>query len=134
MMEQIKAYLEERRLVGTRVLVVPPEYHGVTVVARLGARDSSQSADVRRAATRALYDYLSPLTGGPEHTGWPFGQAVQAFEVAAVLAGLPGVATVDEVRLLPAELASGQRGHPALRLDIGKDALVLSYGHQVQVT
>ena len=107
LMPRIKGYLEERRLVGTRVLVVPPEYHGITVVARLGARDPDQGADVRRAATRALYRYLSPLTGGPERTGWPFGRAVQAFEVAAMLVGVPGVASVDEVPALPRR--SGQR-------------------------
>ena len=134
MMQRIAAHLEERRLVGTRVLVVPPEYHGITVIARLTAGDSSHSVDVRRAATRALYHYLSPLTGGPEHTGWPFGRAVLAFEVAAVLAAVPGVATVDEVRLFPADLASGRREESVTRLNVGKDALVLSYGHQVRVT
>jgi predicted phage baseplate assembly protein len=134
LMQRIEAHLEERRLVGTRVLVVPPEYHGITVIARLSASDSNHVADVRRAAGRALYHYLSPLTGGPEHTGWPFGRAVQAFEVAAVLAGLPGVSTVDEVRLFPADLVSGQRGDPVPRLEIGEDALILSYGHQVRVT
>jgi len=134
MMRRIEEHLEERRLVGTRVLVVPPEYRGVTVVARLGARDSSHSDDVRRAVTRALYRYLSPLTGGAEHTGWPFGQAVQAFEVAAVLAGVPGVATIDEVRLFPADLTSGRRGDPVPRLEVGRNALVLSYRHEVMVS
>jgi predicted phage baseplate assembly protein len=134
LLERIKAHLDARRLVGTRLLVVPPEYHGVTVVARLGARAPEQIDYVRRAAVRALYHYFSPLTGGPERTRWPFGRPVQAFEVSAVLASVPGVATVDEVLLFPADLTSGQRGDPAPRLDIGQDALVLSYRHQVRVT
>jgi hypothetical protein len=91
-------------------------------------------AEARRAAVRALYHYLSPLTGGPEHTGWPFGRTVQAFEVSAVLAGVTGVGTVEEVLLFPADLTTGRRSELVPRLDIGQDALVLSYGHQVRVT
>jgi predicted phage baseplate assembly protein len=134
LMQRITAHLDARRLVGTRLLVAPPEYHGITVVARLGARSPDRVADARRTAVRALYHYLSPLTGGPEHTGWPFGRTVQAFEVSAVLAGVPGVGTVEEVLLFPADLTTGRRSEPVPRLDIGQDALVLSYGHQVRVT
>ncbi len=134
LLQRIAAYLDARRLVGTRLLVAPPEYHGITVVARLSARAPEQVDAARRAVVRALYDYLSPLTGGPERNGWPFGRPVQVFEVSAVLAGVPGIATVDEVLLFPADLATGRRGEPAPRLDIGKDALVLSYRHQVRVT
>ena len=136
LLERIRAHLDARRLVGTRLLVTPPEYHGVTVIARLSAREHDQAAiaAARRAAVRALFHYLSPLTGGSERTGWPFGRPVQAFEVAAVLAALPGVATVEEVLLFPADLATGRRGEPVPRLEIGQDALVLSYGHQVRVT
>jgi predicted phage baseplate assembly protein len=134
LMQRITAHLDARRLVGTRLLVAPPEYHGITVVARLGARSPELVAEARRAAVRALYHYLSPLTGGPEHTGWPFGRTVQAFEVSAVLAGVTGVGTVEEVLLFPADLTTGRRGEPVPRLDIGQDALVLSYGHQVRVT
>lgn len=134
LLQRIVVHLDARRLVGTRLLVAPPEYHGVTVVARLSARAPDQVDDARRAAVRALYDYLSPLTGGPERTGWPFGRPVQAFEVSAVLAGVPGIATVEEVMLFPADLATGRRGEQVSRLDIGEDALILSYRHQVRVT
>lgn len=134
LLQRIAEYLDARRLVGTRLLVAPPEYHGITVVARLSARASGQADDARRAAVRALYDYLSPLSGGPERNGWPFGRPVQVFEVSAVLAGVPGIATVEEVMIFPADLGTGRRGEPVQRLDIGKDALVLSYRHQVRVT
>jgi predicted phage baseplate assembly protein len=134
LLQRIAAHLDARRLVGTRLLVAPPEYHGVTVVARLSARAPDEVDDTRRAAVRALYAYLSPLTGGPERAGWPFGRPVQIFEVSAILASVPGVATVDEVLLFPADPSTGRRGESTQRLDIGKDALVLSYQHQVRVT
>jgi hypothetical protein len=59
---------------------------------------------------------------------------VQIFEVSAILASVPGVGTVDEVRLFPADLATGRRGESVQRVDIGNDALILSYQHQVRVT
>jgi predicted phage baseplate assembly protein len=133
LLQRIATQLDACRLVGTRLLVAPPEYHGVTVVAQLSARTAGQADDVRRAAVHALYDYLSPLTGGPEGTGWPFGRPVHAFDVSAVLAAVPGVATVDDVLLFPADLASRRRGDPVPRLDIGQDALIVSYQHQVRV-
>ena len=134
LLRRIASHLDARRLVGTRLLVAPPEYHGVTVVARLSASSPGQADAARRAAVRALYEYLSPLTGGPERTGWPFGRPVQVFEVSALLASVPGIGTVDEVLLFPANLATGQRGEPAQRIDIGRDTLILSYRHQVRVT
>jgi predicted phage baseplate assembly protein len=134
LLQRIATHLDARRLVGTRLLVAPPEYHGITVVARLSARAPDQADDVRRAAERALNEYLSPLSGGPEGAGWPFGRPVQIPEVFVVLASVPGIATVDEVMLFPADLATGRRGDPTSRLDIGKDALVLSYRPQVRVT
>jgi len=133
LLQRIEAHLDACRLVGTRLAVEPPVYHGITVVAQLSARTSGQADDVRQAAVQALYEYLSPLTGGPERTGWPFGRPVQAFEVSAVLAAVPGVATVDEVLIFPADLATGRRGEQAPRVIVGKNALVMSYQHQVKV-
>jgi predicted phage baseplate assembly protein len=134
LLQRIAAHLDARRLVGTRLLVAPPEYQGVTVVATLRARTGDEIDDTRRAAVRALYSYLSALTGGPDRTGWPFGRPVQVFELSAILASVPGVSSVDELLLFPADLATGRRGVAVQRLDIGSDALVLSYQHQVRVT
>ena len=133
LLQRIETHLDACRLIGTRLVVAPPVYHGITVVAQLSAQPPAQPDDVRRTAVRALYEYLSPLTGGPERNGWPFGRPVQAFDISAVLAAVPGVATVDEVLIFPAELTTGQRGEPAPRVNVGKNALVMSYQHQVRV-
>ena len=133
LLQRIETHLDACRLVGTRLLVTPPVYHGITVVAKLRAQLSAQVDEVNRTAVQALYEYLSPLTGGPERTGWPFGRPVQAFDISAVLAAVPGVATVDEVLVFPAELTTGVRGEAAPRVNVGKNALVMSYRHEVRV-
>ncbi|MFJ4573697.1 putative baseplate assembly protein [Streptomyces sp. NPDC088846] len=129
----VAARLDERRLVGTRLVVEPPVYQGVTVVARLVA--AGVDADrVRTEALAALFRHIDPLRGGAEGTGWPFGRPVQYGEVFAVLQGVRGVGLVDEVRLFPADPITGRRGAAAERMDVAPSALVFSHQHQVVVT
>jgi predicted phage baseplate assembly protein len=131
-LRRIADCLDERRCVGARVLVEPPFYQGVTVVAQVRAR--GRSTAVREAAVRALYRYLDPISGGPDGTGWPFGRPIQSGEVFAVLQRLAGVDMVEDVRLFGADPVTGERGEPVQRLELSPNALVFSYGHQVRVT
>src|SRR5699024_6297932 len=89
-LQRITSFLDERRPIGARLLVEPPYYQGVTVVARILARPRAVAQRLEAAAVRALNYYFDPLTGGPDASGWPFGRPVQAGEVYAVLQGLPG--------------------------------------------
>ncbi|HEX6342296.1 putative baseplate assembly protein [Umezawaea sp.] len=122
--------LDERRLLGTRLVVEPPRYQGITVVARLTATDVNR---VREAALAALHRYLNPLRGGPDGVGWDFGRPVQFGEVFSVLQAVPGVLLVDEIRMFPANPITGVRGAPVDRLDVAPNALVFSHQHQVEV-
>ncbi len=135
MLRRIAHALDERRCIGARVVVEPPFYQGVTVVAQLRARARSGSiATIRDEALRTLYRYLDPISGGPDGTGWPFGRPIQSGEVFAVLQILPGVDLVEDIRLFGADPVTGERGQPVPRLDLGPNALVFSYGHQVRIT
>ncbi|MBB5958260.1 putative phage baseplate assembly protein [Saccharothrix tamanrassetensis] len=124
--------LDERRLLGTRLVVEPPRYQGITVVARL-VTTLPEGNRVHQAALDALYQYLNPLRGGPDGTGWEFGRSVQFGEVFAVLQRVPGVALVEEVRLFPANPLTGARGAPVEHLELAPNALVFSHQHQVAV-
>ncbi|MFF4520225.1 putative baseplate assembly protein [Streptomyces bluensis] len=132
-LEAITADLDERRLIGTRLVVEPPVYQGVTVVARL-ATAPGDSDRVRDAALAALFHHLNPLVGGPDGTGWPFGRPVQYGDVFGVLQRATGNALVEEIRLFPADPITGRRGAPTDRIDVAPGALVFSYQHQVVVT
>ncbi|MFF2716142.1 putative baseplate assembly protein [Streptomyces sp. NPDC058011] len=125
--------LDERRLVGTRLVVEPPAYQGVTVVARLVAAPGDVDR-VRAGALEALFRLIDPLRGGADGTGWPFGRPVQYGEVFAVLQGVRGAGLVEEVRLFPADPISGRRGGAVDRIDVAPGALVFSHQHQVIVT
>lgn len=129
----ITASLDERRLIGTRLVVEPPVYQGVTVVARLAAAPADTDR-VRDAALAALFRHLNPLVGGPEGTGWPFGRPVQYGDVFGVLQRATGNALIEEILLFPADPITGRRGAPTDRVDVAAGALVFSYQHQVVVT
>jgi predicted phage baseplate assembly protein len=133
LLRRISDHLDQRRLVGTRLVVEPPFYQGVTVVARVTAGPDARAEAVQDAALRALYAHLSPQDGGADGRGWPFGRAVRAFDISAVLARVPGLAEVDDLLLFPADPASGTRGAPVPRIDLAPGALVYSYQHQVRV-
>jgi predicted phage baseplate assembly protein len=134
MRQAIESCLEERRCVGARVSVEPPFYQGVTVVAQLRARSRTSPERLRDRATLALYEYLNPVSGGPDGAGWPFGRPVQEGEIFAVLQRLPGVEMVEVVRLFGADPVSAERGPAVQRLDLPPNALVFSFEHQVRVT
>ncbi len=132
-LQRVAARLDECRVVGTRVVVEPPSYRGITIVARLKARPRVNPTRLQEAAMQALFDYFHPIDGGPEKTGWPFGRPVQVGEVYAVLQAVRGVELVEDVRLFGADPITGQRGQATQRLDLEPHALVFSYEHQLLV-
>ncbi|WTW99150.1 putative baseplate assembly protein [Streptomycetaceae bacterium NBC_01309] len=133
-LRQIAAHLEERRPIGARLVVQPPFYQGVTVVATVQATAGAAGDRMRAEALAALYRYFNPLTGGPAGDGWPFGRPVQAGEVYAVLQNVPGIDLVQDVRLFAADPVTGERRAEAVnRIELSPHALVFSYGHQLRV-
>ncbi|MFN2471969.1 MAG: putative baseplate assembly protein [Gaiellaceae bacterium] len=131
--DAIARYLDERRIIGTRVAVEPPSYQGVTVVARLRARARAKASRLQTDAVDALNAYLNPVSGGPDANGWPFGRPVVAGEIFSVLQALPATAIVEEVRLFAADPTTGERGKAVDRIELDDNALVFSYEHRVKV-
>ena len=133
MMETVRNYLEERRMVGARVIITPPRYLGVTAVIRLRARTRADPDEVRARTLDALYRYFDPLRGGPDGDGWAFGRPILLGEVFGVAQRVDGVDLIEDARMFPADPISGQRGEAITRIDLDPDSLAFSYGHQVQV-
>jgi predicted phage baseplate assembly protein len=132
-LQTITDRLEECRVIGTRAIVEPPVYRGVTVVAKLKARSRQNPTRLQEAALEALYTYFDPIIGGPDGSGWPFGRPVNVGEVYSVLQGLRGTELVEDARLFGADPVTGQRGQQTQRLELEPHALVFSYEHQVLV-
>ncbi|WP_395244450.1 putative baseplate assembly protein [Agromyces sp. MMS24-K17] len=133
LLQAIADDLDRRRPVGSRLVIEPPAYQGITVVAKLVARPRASVEALRAQALAALYRHFDPVVGGADGQGWPFGRPVLAGEVYAVLQALPGTELLDEVLLFGADPITGKRGEPAQRIPLDPNALVFSFEHQVRV-
>ncbi len=129
----IAGYLDERRVIGARVVIEPPVYQGITLAVRIRARPRVSTDRLHDDAVAALYGYFHPLRGGPDGDGWPFGRPANVGEVYAVLQRLAGVELVEDAKLFPADPVTGRRGAATSRLVLDQHALVFSYDHQVLV-
>jgi predicted phage baseplate assembly protein len=133
LLASISQYLDARRVIGTRLLVEPPTFQGITIVVSLRVRPQAVPSWVQAKAKEALYRYFHPIMGGPDGNGWPFGRSINVGEVYAVLQQVEGVAMVEDARLFGADPLSGHRGDAVARIDIGPTCLVYSYEHLVRV-
>ncbi|HWL34879.1 MAG TPA: putative baseplate assembly protein [Frankiaceae bacterium] len=130
---EVAAMLDEHRCLSARLLVEPPRYQGVTVVAELRAAPGADADRVRGAALTAVNRYVNPLVGGPSGLGWPFGRDLHVGDVYALLQHVPGVAYVEAVRLYPCDPRTKARGDPAERVAVGDGTLVYSVDPHVDV-
>ena len=132
--EQIKAYLEPRRLLTMRLRIQAPRYQGVKVVAEVRAGPGVRAETVRERAERALYAYINPLTGGPGGTGWPFDTDLRLGDVYGVLHGSFGVQGVEAVHFFSIDLRPRRNlGQAEQRLRLMPEALFMSFEHRVVV-
>jgi predicted phage baseplate assembly protein len=132
-LERVTRRLDESRVIGTRIMVEPPVYRGVTIVAKLRARARTDPRRLQEQALETLFRYFHPTIGGPDGSGWPFGRPVMSGEVYSALQALRGTELVEEVRIFGADPITGERGKATERLEVEPSALVFSYDHQVLV-
>ncbi|MFT3767551.1 MAG: baseplate J/gp47 family protein [Minicystis sp.] len=103
--QAVKGFLDNRRLLTTRVHVVGPTYCVVPATATLYLKEGFSRDQVVAGALAALRRYFHPLTGGADQRGWPFGRPVYTSEVYTVLDSVAGVDFVTGVDLPVADAA-----------------------------
>jgi predicted phage baseplate assembly protein len=124
----IERYLHRRRPVTTEIHVIAPTYVKVAVAAWLQATADSDPTLIKTMAQQKLDAFFSPLSGGPDGTGWPIGRYVYRAEVMALLASIPGVLSVSDLTL------SGGDGMPSCsNIAICAGDLIQSMQHGIEV-
>jgi predicted phage baseplate assembly protein len=124
----VQRYLDDRRLLATRLEIDAPAYSFVGVVAQVKARPEADPQRVRAAIEERLYRFVNPLVGGHDGQGWPFGRDLYVAELVPVLQGIPGVEYVKAVGLR----VRGQ-GQLVSSVALPPGGLVASAEHQVEV-
>lgn len=128
----VAGYLDERRTVGARVVVQPPGYVGLTVVARVRARRHANARALESEALSAIFRYFHPIRGGRDGRGWPFGRAVEVSDVHLALRSLVDIESA-EVRLFLRDPLDRTQQSAVDRIELAPHDLVFSWGHDVQI-
>ena len=139
LLQEVSEYLDERRLIGTTVQLLPCAYRGLSVVVNLQASPLADTARVEEDVAHALYTYLNPLVGGNATgpgQGWAFGRALNQGELYGVVHAVDGVEFVKILRIYETNLQTGeQNSKPAgSHIVLEPDELIASASHIVKAT
>lgn len=107
--QKVQAYLDERRLITTRLSVVGPVYKQVYLDAKivLLPEKAGIQTQLMNELTKELRRFLHPLEGGASGEGWPLGRSIHISEIYYLLERVSGVDYVDTVRLREAPEGDG---------------------------
>ena len=107
--DTLTAYLEPRRLIGTSLELGTPKYVGVSVAAMIRVSPGRASGAIQHKCINAISEFLSPISGGPDGTGWPFGVDLTSGSISNILGAIDGIEQVEEVVLFESDLRNGNR-------------------------
>ncbi|MBN1250111.1 MAG: putative baseplate assembly protein [Anaerolineae bacterium] len=128
----LATYLDERRMLTTRLDIRPPAYYWVACRVQLRAAPGVAQATVEAEALRRLYRYLNPLTGGPDGTGWPFGRDLFISDVYQCLQGMPDVQFIRGVQMRVAREGGAGQGDPVESVEVIAHGIVASGVHEIE--
>jgi len=131
--EKVNSFLDDRRLLATRLEIASPEYIPVSVAVQIRVKKRSVHEQVVADVERRLCQYINPLCGGADGDGWPFGRSLSPPEIYAALQGIPRVDYVEDVKIIPVDPATGEGQEATTKLAISPYSLIYSYKHEVTV-
>lgn len=94
-------FLDQIRLLTTRLNIVVPQYENIKIEAYLIIEDGANTEDVRNKAQAEVRSFFSPLNSGKywQGKGWPFGKSVYLSELYKLLDNLEGVDYVENLQI-----------------------------------
>jgi hypothetical protein len=144
--QRVEKYLLDRSANVTaalpaRIRVIPPVYVAVKVEADIFPLSLDLAPQVESDVMATLQQFLHPLSGGYEHTGWDFGRFPCLSDFYALLEAVAGVDHVDNLSLtLQAKTPRGEStGDPVLvsedrPLDVAAPPFTLVYSGEHKIT
>jgi predicted phage baseplate assembly protein len=129
----LAAYLDERRLLTTRVNIQRPEYQAVAVKVRLRAAIGADQATVRATVLSRLYRFLNPLTGWTDGKGWLFGRTLYLSDIYQCLQGLRDVQFIRSADLRLADKDGVAQGESQESVEIVAHGVIISGRHEVEL-
>lgn len=128
----IDAYLDERRLITTKVDIRSPAYRWVAVKVQLRPAPGSSRDQVEADILARLYQFLNPLVGGPDGKGWGFGRDLFVSDVYQSLQGMPNIQFIRNVEMYAASEGGQAEGKPVESLEVVSHGVIASGIHEVE--
>jgi hypothetical protein len=137
LMSDLAATLDEHRLLGTSIKLLPVRLRGVSIVVDVRASPRADLDRVQHDVAHALYIYLNPLIGGSPAgpaDGWPLGRSLNQGELFGIVYGIPGVEFVNILRMYETNVRTGEQAPQPTdsRLVLAPDELIASGRHIVK--
>lgn len=131
--KHVKLFLEDRKLLTTRLLVTTPEYVFVSSEIHVVSTSKADPVLVAKEVELRLARFIHPLYGGASGAGWEFGRTLRANDLYSLIADVPGVGFLHDCSIFSSiQIASdGSRSVPQ-KVDL-KEGLRLQ-PHQVLVS
>jgi len=129
--EEVRRYLDERRLLTTHLKVEAPQFMWVSAQVHVQVSAHLDAVSLAEEIERRLYRFLNPLHGGAEGQGWPFGRDLFVADIYALVDGIEGVDYVADARIFPVDVDAGQVGDSVSRLRVPPEGVICSYRHLV---
>ncbi|AFZ55800.1 baseplate protein J [Anabaena cylindrica FACHB-243] len=97
----LKRFLDQRRLISTRIHIVEPNYVKIKIAAILYLHDSANFPSVQAEVTRRIEVFFNPFPCPDywQNQGYPFGRDIYISELYELLDDLPGVDYVEEIQI-----------------------------------
>lgn len=101
--QAVKVFLDERRLVGTRVRVRGPVFTEVLISIEFTLVADAVQFEVEPLILESIREkinsYVDPLHGGPDGTGWPFGRPISVHDIKPIVESVDDVGRVTRLML-----------------------------------
>ncbi len=133
LIQTVRDFLDDRRMLGTQLVVDGAAYVGVSVEAVIVVSPAVNAERVRDRVASTLTRYLDPLRGGSLGEGWSFGRDLYLSEVQSVIQGVPGVEFARDVTIVQIDTQTGQARAAGQRITLADDVLLLPYDHVITV-
>ncbi|CAG0953735.1 hypothetical protein METP3_00365 [Methanosarcinales archaeon] len=90
-LQTILRHLDQHRLITTNIIVISPKYEKITISCNIYIKKGKSPKDIKALTKKKVDGFLSPMKGGPDGTGWPFGRAVYPSEIYQIIDEVEGV-------------------------------------------
>ena len=130
--QKLTIFLDERRLLTTRLDIRPPAYQWVAVQVQLRAAPGVDTRLLEAETLARLYRFLNPLTGGPDGEGWSFGRSLFISDVYQCLQGIPNVQFVRSVEMFAARPDGSPQGSAVESLEVVAHGVIASGRHSLK--